>query len=143
MNVPHSAAYMMLAGIVSAVSIAAGATVEIVKTRTERSVEIRRAETRNALARRVEDPATALLLDTLDETMTAGQSDVAAIQATCVGLLQLFRKREDPHQVTGSPAAAIGDHHADRSAGPQPGESEPPDADGEGLRTAGMLIRIN
>ena len=139
MNVPHPAVCMTVAGIVSVVSIAAAATVEIVKTRTERPAEIRRRETRNELAKRVDDPAYALLLDTLDETMTADRPDAAADQATFTRLLDLLPRREDPHQVTGSPSVVIGNQETDRPAGAGSSEIEPSDTAGEGLRAGGTL----
>jgi hypothetical protein len=141
MNVPHSGAYVIVAGAVSIASIAAAAAVEIVKTRTGRSQLIRRRETRHVLAKRVEKPEIALLLDTLDETITAGRCDTAMFQATWTALLRLSSEYEEPHQIGSPPAVSIGDQ-SDRPADSSDGNESADDEDGLS-GSAMLLIRIN
>jgi hypothetical protein len=84
----HASSWEVIVAMIASVVVAiVGGAVAIVKIRTERSPEIRRAERRTELAKRAPDPERALLLDTLDEVATAKGAN-PAVQRNILETLQ-------------------------------------------------------
>jgi hypothetical protein len=103
-HVPPSVAIASFA--LSAIAIVACSVVTIIKIRTERSVDCRRAERRTALAKRVRDPKQAMLLDTYHELATEKKADSTSLES-CAKLLE--QTTGTPDEPSAALAAAPGD----------------------------------
>jgi len=127
-SVMHPATHLSLAGIVvgaivCVVSIMAGATVAIVRIRTDRPVDIRFAETQRVLAEKMEDARVAMVLSTAGMVATSRQADTRN-QAGSLNLLKESGKT-DSHQIPSAPVPP-GDK-------PLRVVSDSPNPDGDGL----------